>query len=631
MISYLQVDGLSKMYGEKYLFRNISFGIGKDDKTGLIAKNGTGKTTLMNILTGSETQDSGEFVFRKGVSIGYLPQDPSFNPEMTIMEEIFASSNEVVKVIGEYEEAIENNDHDQLSRCMERMDSMGAWDFESRIKQILTELKIVNLDQKMKHLSGGQRKRVALANVLINEPDFLILDEPTNHLDMEMIEWLEEYIKESRCTLFMVTHDRYFLDRVCSNIVEMDSNAIFEYTGNYSYYLEKREERIQSLNASIDKAKNLLRTELEWMRKMPRARGTKAKYRVDNFYKVQDVASQKTDENTIQLDIKAKRLGGKILEFEGTTKAYDGKMLIKDFTYKFNRFEKVGIIGKNGCGKSTMLNLITKKIAPDSGTVEVGEIVDIGYYRQDGLTFRDDQRVIDIITEISEDIWLGDGKRLSPSQFLEHFLFTPDLQYSFVSKLSGGERRRLYLMTILMKNPNFLILDEPTNDLDIMTLNILEDYLQSFKGCVIIVSHDRYFMDKIVDNVFVFEGDGVIKVFPGNFSDYSAWLAEKQREEKKEQKREQKAEALKPPTTATASANTEQPAKKKPSFKEKKEYDQLTLEIEQLAAERVKIETELSTGAIPAAVIQQNSIRLGQVMSLQDEKELRWLELSEMM
>jgi len=488
------------------------------------------------------------------------------------------------------------------------MDHLNAWDFEMRIKQILTQLKIDNFDQPMEQLSGGQRKRVALANVLINEPDFLILDEPTNHLDMEMVEWLEEYFKKVKCTLFMVTHDRYFLDRVCSNIIEIDNNTVYEYSGNYSYYLEKREERIASLNASIDKAKNLMKSELEWMRRMPKARGTKAKYRTDNFYKIQEKASIKTDEKSVQLNIVTKRLG---------KKAYGDNVLIKDFSYKFERFEKIGIVGKNGCGKSTMLNIFTGKESLDGGTVELGEIVEVGYYRQDGMSFNEGDRVIDIIKDIAEIITLGDGKTVSPSQFLEHFLFPPELQYSHVGKLSGGERRRLYLMTILMKNPNFLILDEPTNDLDIMTLNVLEDYLQSFKGCVIIVSHDRYFMDKIVDNLFVFEGEGQIRIFPGTFSDYSAWLADKEKVEKKLGKESKKEEMV--------AENIAPVAKRKFSFKEKMEYENLAADIKKFNAERQSIQDDMNAGNFDS----EKSVRLGTLIDLIDQKELRWLELSE--
>lgn len=619
MASYLQIENLTKSYGDTFLFQNISFGIAKDDKTGLIAKNGAGKSTLMNIIAGNDTADSGNVVFRNDLSIGYLSQNPQCNPNLTVIEQAFASSNEIVKAVGYYENALKHNDKDQLQRAIERMDQLAAWDFETRIKQILGELKIDNFDQPMSQLSGGQRKRVALANVLINEPDFLILDEPTNHLDMEMVEWLEEYIKKSRCTLFMVTHDRYFLDRVCNHIIEIDDNTVYEYDGNYSYYLEKREARIVSQNASIDKAKNLLKTELEWMRRMPQARGTKAKYRIDNFYKTQEKANQKIEEKTVQLDIVAKRLGSKILEFEHLHKAYDERVLIDDFSYKFSRFEKIGIIGKNGCGKSTMLNIFTGTEKPNKGNVELGEIVEIGYYRQDGMNFKETDRVIDIIKAISEDIWLGDGKRLSPSQFLEHFLFPPELQYTFVSKLSGGERRRLYLMTILMRNPNFLILDEPTNDLDIMTLNVLEEYLQAFKGCVIVVSHDRYFMDKIVDNLFVFEGNGAIRVFPGTFSDYSAWLADKEKTEKKAEKESIKEIAA---TETVANATT----KRKLSFKEKQEFDTLSKDIEQLSAEKQKIEAELNSGNYDS----EKTIRLGTITEQLDEKELRWLELSEL-
>lgn len=619
MASYLQIENLTKSYGDTFLFQNISFGIAKDDKTGLIAKNGAGKSTLMNIIAGNDTADSGNIVFRNDLSIGYLSQNPQCNPNLTVIEQAFASSNEIVKAVGYYENALKHNDKNQLQRAIERMDQLAAWDFETRIKQILGELKIDNFDQPMSQLSGGQRKRVALANVLINEPDFLILDEPTNHLDMEMVEWLEEYIKKSRCTLFMVTHDRYFLDRVCNHIIEIDDNTVYEYDGNYSYYLEKREARIVSQNASIDKAKNLLKTELEWMRRMPQARGTKAKYRIDNFYKTQEKANQKIEEKTVQLDIVAKRLGSKILEFEHLHKAYDERVLIDDFSYKFSRFEKIGIIGKNGCGKSTMLNIFTGTEKPNKGNVELGEIVEIGYYRQDGMNFKETDRVIDIIKAISEDIWLGDGKRLSPSQFLEHFLFPPELQYTFVSKLSGGERRRLYLMTILMRNPNFLILDEPTNDLDIMTLNVLEEYLQAFKGCVIVVSHDRYFMDKIVDNLFVFEGNGAIRVFPGTFSDYSAWLADKEKTEKKAEKESIKEIAA---TETVANATT----KRKLSFKEKQEFDTLSKDIEQLSAEKQKIEAELNSGNYDS----EKTIRLGTITEQLDEKELRWLELSEL-
>lgn len=618
MASYLQVENLTKTFGDLYLFKDISFGIAKDDKTGLIAKNGAGKSTLMNIIAGLEGADSGNVVFRNDVSIGYLSQNPVCNPDLTVMQQAFASSNDVIKAVGEYEDALHSHDDDRLQRAMEAMDHQNAWDFEMRIKQILTQLKIDNFDQPMAQLSGGQRKRVALANVLINEPDFLILDEPTNHLDMEMVEWLEEYFKKVKCTLFMVTHDRYFLDRVCSNIIEIDNNTVYEYSGNYSYYLEKREERIASLNASIDKAKNLMKTELEWMRRMPKARGTKAKYRTDNFYEIQKKASIKTDEKSVQLNIVTKRLGKKVLEFDNIRKAFGDKVLINDFSYKFERFEKIGIIGNNGCGKSTMLNIFTGKEPLDSGTVELGEVVEVGYYRQDGMSFNEGDRVIDIIKAISEDIMLGDGKRLSPSQFLEHFLFPPELQYSHVSKLSGGERRRLYLMTILMKNPNFLILDEPTNDLDIMTLNVLEDYLQSFKGCVIIVSHDRYFMDKIVDNLFVFEGNGNIKIFPGNFSDYSAWQAEKEKTEKKLEKESKKEEA----NTETATAST---PKRKLSFKEKMEVDTLAKEIKILVAERKLIQDDMNAGNFDS----EKSVRLAIIIEQIDEKELRWLELSE--
>ena len=617
MISYLQVENLSKSFGERIIFENISFGIAKDDKVGLIAKNGAGKTTLLNIIASSDSADGGNVVFRNGITVGYLPQVPDFDGSLTVIEQALASSDEVVKTIAAYEHALSVNDHELLQKSIEAMDRLNAWDYELRIKQILSQLQIADLNQPMLQLSGGQRKRVAMANVLINRPDFIILDEPTNHLDVEVIEWLEEYISQSGCTLLMVTHDRYFLDRVCNKIIEIDNNTVYEYSGNYSYYLEKREERLASMQASIDKAKNLYKKELEWMRRMPKARGTKAKYRIDSFYKTEQTASMKLEDKSVKLDIVGKRLGSKILDFENLGKSYGDKILFDNFTYKFSRFEKVGIVGSNGCGKSTMLNIFTGTDNAFDGAMELGEVVQIGYYTQQGMSFKETDRVMDIIKAISEDIMLGDGRRLSPSQFLEHFLFPPETQYSYVSKLSGGERRRLYLMTVLMKNPNFLILDEPTNDLDIVTLNVLEDYLQSFKGCVIVVSHDRYFMDKIVDNLFVFEGGGKIKVFPGTFSDYSAWKADDEKSRKQSVKEEKQ--------SATTPAEPKA-AKRKLSFKERQELESLEKEMEQLTAEKAAIETELNAGMFDM----QKSLRLTEITTLMDEKELRWLELSEL-
>ena len=538
MITYLQVDNLSKYWGELTLFEGISFSVTEGQKVAMIAKNGAGKSTLMDIIAGLETPDSGKLTLMNPGSIGYLRQNPDLNPEDTVLEAAFNAPGELIQAVKNYEKALENHDPKLLDHAIERMNVLNAWDFELRIKQILTQLKITNVNQQIKFLSGGQKKRVALAHILINEPDFLILDEPTNHLDLEMIEWLEKYLEKAKCTLFMVTHDRYFLDRVCNEIIELDDNAIFKYKGNYSYYVEKREERIQSLNAEIDRARNLFRTELEWLRKMPKARTHKSKYRTENAYKLQEKASQYRSDDDIELTVQGKRLGSKILNVKSLCKAYDELVILDKFNYNFARLEKIGIIGKNGSGKTTVLNMLTGNILPDSGTIDVGETISFGYYRQDGINFKPGDRVIDVIKEIAEVVDLGNGNRMNASQFLNYFLFPPETQFNYVEKLSGGEKRRLYLCTILMRNPNFLILDEPTNDLDIMTLNVLEDYLRNFQGCAIVVSHDRFFMDKIVDHLFVFEGGGIIKDFPGNYSDYRDWLEDKEKEQRAPEKRE---------------------------------------------------------------------------------------------
>ena len=520
MISYLQVDNLSKRFGEQLLFEHISFGVGKGQKVALIAKNGMGKSTLLRIIAGKDSAETGTVIFRNDISIGILEQDPLLEPENTVFEEVFNSEAPILTLIKNYENAVEHNDTAALEHLIPEMDAHSAWDYETTIKQILSELKVGFYDRKISQLSGGQKKRVGLAKVLISNPEFLILDEPTNHLDIEMTEWLEEYLGKSNSTLLMVTHDRYFLDRVCNQIIEIDEFGLFSYSGNYAYYLEKREERIANHNAAVDKARNLLRTEQEWMRRMPQARGHKAQYRIDNFYKLKETASQTVTEKKMELDIKGQRLGKKILELEHVNKSYDGLCLLKDFSYKFVRGEKIGIVGKNGVGKSTFLNIITQNIEPDSGSISIGETVVYGYYKQSGITFKENDRVIDIVKNISERIDLGNGRIMSASQFLEYFMFTDKQQYSLVEKLSGGERRRLYLLTVLMSNPNFLILDEPTNDLDIVTLNVLEEYLKSFKGCLLIVSHDRFFTDKVVDRIFAFEGNGIVKDFPSNYTIY---------------------------------------------------------------------------------------------------------------
>ncbi len=619
MISFLQVENLSKRFGEQLLFENITFGIGKNQKVALIAKNGIGKSTLLRIIAGKDSADTGSVIFRNDISIGILDQDPELNPENYVFEEVFNSENPTLKLIKTYEQAVKDNDASALEELIPQMDALAAWDYDTQVKQILSELKVDKYSQRIKELSGGQRKRVGLAKILISNPDFLILDEPTNHLDVEMTEWLEEYLEKTNATLLMVTHDRYFLDRVCDKIIEIDDFGLFAYEGNYSYYLEKRDERIEARNASIDKAKNLLRTEQEWMRRMPQARGHKAKYRIDNFYKIKEVASQNTTEQQLELDIKGQRLGKKILELEHVNKSYGDFRVLRDFSYKFVRGEKIGIIGKNGVGKSTFLNIITRQIEPDNGTIEIGETVVYGYYKQDGISFKEDDRPIDIVKNISEKIDLGNGRVMSASQFLEYFLFPDKLQYSLVAKLSGGERRRLYLLTILMSNPNFLILDEPTNDLDIMTLNVLEDYLKSFQGCLIIVSHDRFFTDKVVDRVFAFEGDGVVKDFPGNYTQYK----NKKEEEELLRKQEEKKIPVAPKPVR------EKEKIRKLTFKEKQEIQQLESDMEKLNTEKTTLETVLNSGTLDTEELVKSSQRIAEIIDLLDEKEMRWLELSE--
>ena len=585
MISYLQVDNLSKRFGEQLLFENISFGIGKGQKVALIAKNGMGKSTLLRIIAGKDTSESGTVIFRNDITVGILDQDPALDPENSVFEEVFHSDSPVLKLIKAYEEAVAHNHTEALEKLIPEMDIHSAWDYDTTIKQILSELKIDTYDKKIGQLSGGQKKRVGLAKVLISNPDFLILDEPTNHLDIEMTEWLEEYLGKSNATLLMVTHDRYFLDRVCNQIIEIDEFGLFSYSGNYAYYLEKREERIENRNAAIDKARNLLRTEQEWMRRMPQARSHKAQYRIDNFYKLKETASQNTTEKKLELDIQGKRLGKKILELDHVSKSFDGHCILRDFSYKFVRGEKIGIVGKNGVGKSTFLNIITQNLQPDSGSISIGETVVYGYYKQSGIAFNETDRVIDIVKNIAERIDLGNGRIMSASQFLEYFMFTDKQQYSLVEKLSGGERRRLYLLTVLMGNPNFLILDEPTNDLDIITLNVLEEYLKGFKGCLLIVSHDRFFTDKVVDRIFAFEGNGIVKDFPGNYTIYKNKKEEEKEQLEKTEKEKKKTEQ--PQSTPNNSVEK----KRKLSFKERQEMQQLETDMEQLNTEKTIIET----------------------------------------
>jgi len=618
MIPYLQIDNLSKSWGDFPLFEGISLTINQGEKVALIAKNGAGKTTLMNILFGNEVADQGRVIFSPDIRIGYLRQLPELNPDETILEAAFSSSGETITAVREYESALESHDPKAIERAMDRLNQLNCWDFELKIKQILTELNIHDLQQPIRELSGGQKKRVALAHVLIDEPDFLILDEPTNHLDLEMIEWLERTLEKAKCTLLMVTHDRYFLDRVCNEIIELDDRSLFRYKGNYSYYVEKRNERVQNMNSEIERARNLFRTELDWLRRMPQARSHKSKYRTENAYILKEKASKRIEDNKLELAINSQRLGGKIINLDHLSKAFGEVTILKDFSYKFARFEKIGIVGKNGSGKSSFLNLLTGVHKADSGKMEVGETVSFGYFRQDGIQFAPDTRVIDIIKEIAEVVEMGDGSKLSASQFLTYFLFPPETQYSFVAKLSGGEKRRLYLCTILMRNPNFLILDEPTNDLDIMTLNVLEDYLKSFSGCTIVVSHDRFFMDKIVDHLFVFEGDGIIKDFPGNYSDYRDWAEERAKADQVAGK------ADKPVREKPVSD------KKKMSFKEKKEFEELEEAISLLEKEKKILEEEFNSGALTPDALNKKSLRHGAITAELEDKEMRWLELGEL-
>ena len=626
MRPFLQAENLSKRWGELMLFENISFTISEGQKVALIARNGTGKSTLLDLLAGKDSPDSGTITITNDIEVGYFEQNLILNPEHTVLEEIFQSDNEKLKTVKEFELAVAQNNQEKITEVSAKMDELGAWDVEVEIKQVLTQLKITELEKPVGQLSGGQQKRLSLAKVLINNPDFVMLDEPTNHLDLEMIEWLETYLGKSKSTLLMVTHDRYFLDRVCNEIIEMEDNQIYRYQGNYSYFLQKRSERIENQQATVAKAKNLLRTELEWMRRMPKARGTKAKYRVDSFYDLKDKASQKISEDSVELTVKSSRLGKKIVEVENLSKSFPGVKLIEDFSYKFSRFEKAGIVGKNGTGKSTFLNLITGKMEPDSGQIEIGQTIKFGYYRQEGISFDPKERVIDAVNKIAEFILFEDGTKMTSTQLLTRFLFPPETQYNFIEKLSGGEQRRLYLCTVLMQNPNFLILDEPTNDLDILTLNVLEEYLKAFQGCVLVVSHDRFFMDKIVDHLFVFEGDGKISDFPGDYTTYR----EATRKLEKEETRQKNLEKSHDKKEKKKEKSESQKEKKKLSFKEKRELEALGLEIEKLEKRKEELEEQLNSGTLNHEELFKSSEELTQIKSDLDEKEFRWLELSEL-
>ena len=616
------MENLTKSFGDLVLFENIFFGLSEGQRVGLIAKNGSGKTTLLNILYGKEGYDSGVISFRRDIRVGYLEQDPKYPEELTVLEVCFHHGNSTVELIKEYERCMETEGHPGLDEILVRMDHEKAWEYEQKAKQILSQLKIRDFNRQVKQLSGGQLKRVALANALITEPDLLILDEPTNHLDLDMTEWLEEYLRRTSLTLLMVTHDRYFLDRVCSEIMEIDNRQIYQYKGSYSYYLEKREERIEAKTVEIERANNLYRTELEWMRRMPQARGHKARYREEAFYELEKVAKQRFGNDNVKLDVKASYIGSKIFEAEHLFKTFGDLKILDDFSYIFSRYEKMGIVGNNGTGKSTFIKILMGLTQADSGTLDIGETVRFGYYSQEGLQFDEQMKVIDVVRNIAEVIELDNGKKLTASQFLQHFLFTPETQHNYVYKLSGGERRRLYLCTVLMRNPNFLVLDEPTNDFDIMTLNVLEEYLRSFKGCVIVVSHDRYFMDKVVDHLLVFNGQGDIRDFPGNYTQYRDWKEAKAHSEKEKGK-----EAVKVQGEKTAKIRLNE--KRRMSFKERREFEQLEREIADLETEKTAIEEALCSGALSVEELTEKSKRLPVLSGLIDEKTLCWLELSE--
>lgn len=596
-IPYLDVQNLTKRFGAQVLFENISFSIAEGQKVGLVARNGTGKSTLMSVLMDKEGYESGSIIYRRDLKLGFLEQSPQFDPEESVLDACFNHEGDPEKVL--------------------------------KARQILTQLHITNLEQPMGQLSGGQQKRVALANVLITEPDFLMLDEPTNHLDLEMIEWLEGYLNRGNKTIFMVTHDRFFLDKVCNVILELDDQGIYTYRGNYAYYLEKRQERMDNLRAEIQHSKNLYRRELEWMRRQPQARGHKAKYREDAFYELEKVAKQRIEDRQVRLKASTVYIGSKIFECQYVSKAFDDrgkkKVILRDFYYNFARFEKMGIVGNNGTGKSTFIKMLLGEVKPDSGQFDIGETVRFGYFSQEGLKFKEDQKVIDVITEIADYIDLGGGRHMTASQFLQFFLFTPEEQHNYVYKLSGGEKRKLYLCTVLMRNPNFLVLDEPTNDLDIQTLQVLEEYLQDFAGCVIVVSHDRYFMDKVVDHLLVFKGEGEIQDFPGNYTQYREWC----RLQPKTEGEGAVKKATKPTVKEQPSATQKKEGKRKMTYKEKREYELLTKELEQLENEQKTLEEALCSGQLSVEELTEKSKRLPEIKDEIDEKEMRWLELAE--
>lgn len=621
MANLLQVENLTKSFGVNSLFDDINFTINEGDKVGLIAKNGTGKSTLLSIIAGDDTPDDGKLIFKNDVTIGYLKQLPQFEPHLSVMDTCLIGDDDQSKAIRQYENALIDGNNEEMTKAIQAMDLASAWDYEERFKQILSQLKINDFKQRISELSGGQIKRVALAKILISNPQFLILDEPTNHLDIDMIEWLEAYLTRSRMTILMVTHDRYFLDKICSKILELDQKSIYGYDGNYNYYLEKRAERIDAQNAAVEKARNLLRTEIEWMRRQPQARAHKAQYRIDAFYDLKERAQSRNDKGDVELNVKAGYIGKKIFVAHHVSKSFDGKVILNDFNYIFSRYEKLGIVGDNGVGKSTFIKLLLDRIQPDSGYFEIGETVKFGYYSQEGIHFDEGKKVIDAIRDMAEHIYFDEKHHYSASQFLQLFLFSPTDQQKLIEKLSGGEKRRLYLAMVLMSKPNFLILDEPTNDLDIQTLEILEDYLSKFSGCLIVISHDRFFMDRCVDHTFVFMGDGVIKDFPGNYSEYRAWKEAHEKEETTAQKQKAESKPAKP-------RSNNRDKSKKLTFKEKREFEELTESIERLTKEKEELFNLFNSGEQIDDVATKAS-RFEEVKDLLDEMELRWLELSE--
>lgn len=618
MASFLQIENLTKSYGDRMLFEDITFGVNEGDKIGIIAKNGTGKSTLLRIIAGIESPDSGSVIFRQGLKVGILEQLPQFDPDASVAVSCMSGDSPLLEVIASYEKAMADGNPDAITAASQLMDASDAWTYEDRMRQLLSQLNIHNLSERMGNLSGGQRKRVAIARMLLDNPDLIILDEPTNHLDIEIVEWLESYLTRSRVTLLMVTHDRYFLDRVCNKIIEMDHRTIFTYQGNYDLYLRRRAERIEALEGELAKVKNTLRREQEWMSRQPQARAGKAKYRIDAFYDLKDKARADYSERHVKLDVKSSYIGSKIFEAQNVSKKFGDKVILSDFTYTFARYERLGVIGGNGVGKSTFIKMLQGIVPADSGEWNVGETVKFGYYSQDGIKFDENKRVIDAVTEIAEDIVLNGGQlHFSPMQFLNRFLFSPADQQKFIRTLSGGEKCRLHLAVVLMRSPNFLILDEPTNDLDIVTLGILEEYLSTFKGCMIVISHDRYFLDNVVDHLFVFQGDGQIKDFPGNYSDYRQWMSVNAQSVKK-------VETDKP----KAVEKPRQERKAKMSFKERKEFEALTDEIDSLTKEKNELDTLFASGQTINDVASLSK-RYDEIAALLDEKEMRWLELSE--